>query len=254
MVNRRRTRRRSRCASACARVFEEPMRSYLACIVLLCACEPTRVTTEPSPACGQMTHVKRQLRGAWIATVTNIDWPSRPGMPQNEQRAEFIQLADEAVRMHLNALFVQIRPTADAFYPSQLEPWSQSLTGMQGVDPGYDPLAFIVEEAHKRNLELHAWFNPYRVSLQSDPNLLAPNHMGRMHQDWLRIYGGKMYFDPGIPGVRQFIEQVVLDVVSRYDIDGVHFDDYFYPYPITGQTFADDDTFAHFGAGFMNKD
>jgi uncharacterized lipoprotein YddW (UPF0748 family) len=125
---------------------------------------------------------------------------------------------------------------------------------MQGVDPGYDPLAFIIQEAHARNLELHAWFNPYRVSLQSDPNQLVPNHMARQHQDWLQVYGGKMYFDPGIPSVRQFIEQVVMDVVGRYDIDGVHFDDYFYPYPITGQNFADDATFTQFGAGFTSKD
>ena len=223
-------------------------------LALLAACEPTQSVPVPSPGCATANiHPKRQLRGAWIASVTNIDWPSRPGMPVAEQMAEFRQLADEARRLHLNALFVQIRPTADAFYPSQLEPWSQWLTGTQGQDPGYDPLGFIVDEAHARNLELHAWFNPYRVSLQSDPNQLAPNHMGRQHLDWLRVYGGKLYFDPGIPEVRAFIEQVVLDVVTKYDVDGVHFDDYFYPYPVTGQTFQDDQVYAQYGAG-MNKD
>jgi uncharacterized lipoprotein YddW (UPF0748 family) len=230
------------------------MRTLLVALLVL-ACDPVREPSVVTPGCPmQSVHLKRQLRGAWIASVTNIDWPSRAGMSAAEQMAEFRQLADEAQRMHLNALFVQIRPTADAFYPSQLEPWSQWLTGTQGQDPGYDPLGFIVDEAHARNLELHAWFNPYRVSLQADPNMLAANHMGRQHPDWLRVYGGKMYFDPGIPDVRAFIEQVVLDVVTKYDVDGVHFDDYFYPYPVTGATFYDDDTFARYGAGMTNKD
>jgi uncharacterized lipoprotein YddW (UPF0748 family) len=135
-------------------------------------------------------------------------------------------------------------------WPSQAEPWSQYLTGRQLVDPGYDPLEFAVAEAHTRNLELHAWFNPYRVSMQPDPLRLVPKHPARQHPDWVFTYGSKLYYNPGIPDVRQFVEDAILDAVTRYDIDGVHFDDYFYPYPVAGQALPDADTFARYGAGF----
>ncbi len=146
----------------------------------------------------------------WISSVVNIDWPSRTGLTAEEQQAEFLHWLDVAEQFNLNAVFVQVRPTADAFWPSPLEPWSQYLTGVQGGDPGYDPLAFIVDEAHRRNLELHAWFNPYRVSMQADPAKLVPEHPARVHPEWVWAYGGKLYFDPGLPEAQEHIHRAIL--------------------------------------------
>jgi uncharacterized lipoprotein YddW (UPF0748 family) len=193
---------------------------------------------------------KRELRAMWISSVVNIDWPSRTGLTAADQQAEFLHWLDVAEQFNLNAVFVQVRPTADAFWPSPLEPWSQYLTGVQGRDPGYDPLAFIVEQAHRRNLELHAWYNPYRVSMGADPSKLVPEHPGRVHPEWIWAYGGKLYFDPGLPEVQEHIQQAILHSVEHYDLDGVHFDDYFYPYPVAGQTVPDAATYAAHGAGF----
>ncbi|GAA1522491.1 uncharacterized lipoprotein YddW (UPF0748 family) [Agromyces terreus] len=193
---------------------------------------------------------KRELRAMWISSVVNIDWPSAPGLGADAQRAEFLHWLDVAEQFRLNAVFVQVRPTADAFWPSPLEPWSQYLTGVQGKDPGYDPLAFIVEEAHRRNLELHAWYNPYRVSMQADPAQLVPEHPARVHPEWVWPYGGKLYFDPGLPEVQEHIQQAIMHSVEHYDLDGVHFDDYFYPYPVAGATIPDAAAYAEHGAGF----
>ncbi|MFG3042554.1 glycoside hydrolase family 10 protein [Streptomyces sp. NPDC048330] len=197
--------------------------------------------------------VKRQMRGVWIASVVNIDWPSRTGLDPAAQRAEFVRLADEALALGFNALFVQIRPTADAFWPSAFEPWSEWLTGTQGQNPGYDPLAFMIETAHQRGLAFHAWFNPYRVSMQSDPSKLDPRHPARTNPEWTRSYGGKLYYDPGVPAARRFCQEAMLDAVRRYDIDGVHFDDYFYPYPVAGSDFPDEETFRVHGSGYADK-
>lgn len=195
---------------------------------------------------------KRQFRAMWIASVTNIDWPSATGLSAQQQQAEFIAWLDLAKQLNLNAVISQVRPTADAFWPSPYEPWSQYLTGTQGQDPGYDPLAFQIAEAHRRDLEYHAWFNPYRVSMQTDPNQLVPTHPARVHPDWVFPYGGKLYYNPGIPAVRRFVEDAMLDAVLHYDIDGAHFDDYFYPYPVAGQELPDADTFAAYGDGFTD--
>lgn len=191
---------------------------------------------------------KRQLRAVWIASVVNIDWPSRPGLSVEQQRAEYISWLDDAIRRRLNTVIVQVRPTADAFWPSSVEPWSEWLTGTQGQDPGYDPLEFLVREAHARNLEFHAWFNPYRVAMHADPARLAPDHPGRQHPEWIKTYGGRMYYDPGIPEVRELVQDAIMDAVERYDVDGVHFDDYFYPYPVAGQVFDDEATYQRYGA------
>ncbi|MCW2900693.1 MAG: hypothetical protein JWO67_2958 [Streptosporangiaceae bacterium] len=190
----------------------------------------------------------RQVRGMWIATVANVDWPSRAGLAADAQKAEYLRLLDVATALNLNAVFVQIRPTADAFYRSPYEPWSQWLSGTQGKDPGYDVLKFLVAEAHARDLEFHAWFNPYRVSKQADVKKLAPTNPARLHPDWVVRYGKELWYDPGLPQVRDLAGKVVMDVVSRYDIDGVHFDDYFYPYPEHGD-FQDAATFKKYGAG-----
>ncbi len=195
---------------------------------------------------------RSQFRAVWVATVANIDWPGQPGLSVAEQQQQFITILDKVQQMHMNAVIVQIRPTADAFYPSKLFPWSQYLTGVQGQDPGYNPLAFMIEQAHKRNIQFHAWFNPYRVSLSTDRSKLAPNNPAILHPDWVVSYGGELYFNPGIPAVRQYIIDGIMEVVKNYDIDGVHFDDYFYPYPVAGQAFPDQATYQQYGKGFSN--
>ncbi|MEU3017410.1 family 10 glycosylhydrolase [Nocardiopsis sp. NPDC007018] len=193
---------------------------------------------------------KHQMRAEWIAGVLNIDWPSRQGLTPAEQQAELTDLYDGAVDNGLNAVFVQVRPTADAFWPSPYEPWSEWLTGEQGGDPGYDPLEFAVEQAHERNLEFHAWYNPYRVAMHEDVDALVEDHPARQNPDWVFEYGGKLYYDPGVPEAREFVIEAMMHSVENYDIDGVHFDDYFYPYPVSGATIPDQDTFAEHGTGF----
>ncbi|WP_328917036.1 MULTISPECIES: glycoside hydrolase family 10 protein [unclassified Streptomyces] len=197
---------------------------------------------------------RRELRGMWIATVANTDWPSAPGLSPERQRSELLDLLDLAVERRLNAVMFQVRPTADALWPSPYEPWSRYLTGTQGRDPGWDPLGTAVHEAHRRGLELHAWFNPYRVALSTDVSALAPGHPARLHPDWVLPYGGKLYYNPGLPRVRRFVEDAMLDAVRRYPVDAVHWDDYFYPYPVAGEVFADDDAWARYGAGFPDRD
>ncbi|MEU1820506.1 family 10 glycosylhydrolase [Streptomyces roseifaciens] len=196
---------------------------------------------------------KREFRGMWIATVVNVDWPSRPGLPPDRQREELIALLDTAVDRRLNAVMLQIRPTADAFWPSPFEPWSEYLTGTQGRYPGWDPLSFAVREAHRRRIELHGWFNPYRIANHRDPGRLVATHPARIHPEWVVPYGGKLYYNPGLPEVRRFVQDAMLDAVSRYDLDGVHFDDYFYPYPVAGQRFDDDTAYARYGSGFPDR-
>jgi uncharacterized lipoprotein YddW (UPF0748 family) len=195
---------------------------------------------------------KRQLRGEWIATVNNVDWPSRPGLTPDEQRAELVSWLDEAKSRGLNAVVLQVRPTADTFWRSRIEPWSRFLTGVAGQDPGYDPLAFAVRAAHKRNLELHAWFNPFRVAMNTNRAELPPDSPAVQHPDWVVAYGGRLYYDPGLPQVRDLVSRVVMEVVRRYDVDAVHLDDYFYPYP-TAKPFPDDASFAAYGDGFTDR-
>ncbi|MFC0863935.1 glycoside hydrolase family 10 protein [Sphaerimonospora cavernae] len=196
---------------------------------------------------------KRRLRGVWIATVRNLDWPSRPGLSPHRQRAEYLKILDNAVKRRLNAVFVQVRPASDALYRSSLEPWSQWLTGTAGKDPGWDPLPFLVDEAHKRGLEFHAWFNPYRAA-ESATATLPTGHPARVHPDWTVKHEGGLYYNPGLPQVRDWVTRVVTDVVRRYDVDGVHFDDYFYPYPGKGTRFADHAAFKKYGDGMKPAD
>ncbi|WP_329114610.1 glycoside hydrolase family 10 protein [Streptomyces sp. NBC_01465] len=207
----------------------------------------------PGEAVARPPRPHRELRGMWIATVANRDWPSVAGLTAAQQRAELIAYLDAAAGRKLNAVMFQVRPTADALWPSPYEPWAEYLTGVQGQDPGWDPLGTAVKEAHRRGLELHAWFNPYRVANHTDPSRLAPTHPARLHPEWILPYGGKLYYNPGLPEVRRFVQDAMLDAVRRYDIDAVHWDDYFYPYPVAGQTFADDDAYARYGAGFPDK-
>ena len=200
------------------------------------------------------TDPKREFRGVWIATVENIDWPSSPGMSVAQQKAELIAQLDAHQRTGINAIMLQIRPAADAFYAKSREPWSKWLTGKQGKapDPLYDPLDFAIKEAHKRGMELHAWFNPYRATNDGKFAALSPQHISKIKPDWFFIYGGLKYFNPGLPEVREYIVKVFLDVVDNYDIDGVHMDDYFYPYKVDGQHINDAQAFKDYGQEFYD--
>ncbi len=181
--------------------------------------------------------VPREFRGVWVATVGNMDWPSKRGLSTAESQAELIALLDRAAALKLNAVIFQVRPAADALYASSIEPWSEYLTGTQGQkpDPFWDPLSFVIAESHKRGLELHAWFNPYRARYTGSKSPLASSHIARTNPALVKTYGGYLWMDPGEPAVRARTLRVVMDVVKRYDVDGVHIDDYFYPYPVTRQ-------------------
>ncbi len=203
--------------------------------------------------CASTAKARLEFRAVWVATVANIDWPSKPNLPVEIQKREFIKIVDQLQKMHMNAIVVQIKPTADAFYPSHYWPWSQYLTGIQGRDPGYDPLAFLLREAHKRSIEFHAWFNPYRVSMQDHLDRLSANNPARQHPDWVVSYGGELYFDPGIPDARSFIISSMSEVVRNYGIDAIHLDDYFYPYRIAHQDFPDDATYQKYKGNFRDK-
>lgn len=198
---------------------------------------------------------KREFRGVWVATVTNIDWPSKPGLSIDQQQQELISILDQHNKNGINAIMLQIRPTADAFYAKSRELWSHWLMGKQGLAPanGFDPLAFAIKESHARGMELHAWFNPYRATMAAGA-ITNPEHITNKRPDLFYTYGGQKLFDPGLPEVQAYIRQVILDVVKAYDIDGVHFDDYFYPYRIAGQVIKDSITFAKYNNGFKKID
>jgi uncharacterized lipoprotein YddW (UPF0748 family) len=186
----------------------------------------------PAEAALPLPHLEREFRGVWIASVSNIDWPSRRTLTTAEQQAELIAMLDDAVRLNLNTVILQVRPAGDALYASALEPWSEYLTGEQGRSPSpyYDPLAFAVAEAHRRGLELHAWFNPFRARHPSARSTASASHISRRRPELVRTYGSHLWMDPSEPEVRAQALAVILDVVRRYDVDGVHIDDYFYPY------------------------
>ena len=196
-------------------------------------------------------HPKNEMRALWIATVNNIDWPSKPGLSSDEQKKELVQLLDIMKQYNLNTVIFQVRPAADAFYSSSLEPWAQWLTGQQGKspEPFYDPLEFAITECHKRGLDIHAWINPYRAVTDS-ALVTSENHITRIHPEWFLTYGKTVYFDPGLSQTRDYVSRVVSDIVRRYDIDAVHMDDYFYPYRIENVSFPDDSSFLKYPNGF----
>jgi uncharacterized lipoprotein YddW (UPF0748 family) len=186
------------------------------------------------PSAVEPPWVTREFRGVWVATVGNVDWPSNPGLPVAQQKAELLAILDRAQRLNLNAVIFQVRPCCDAMYESKLEPWSYYLTGAMGRPPApyYDPLAFAIEEAHRRGLQLHAWFSPYRVWRLLDKTPIAASHVSRTHPEWVRKYGDLLWMDPGEKEAEDYTVRVILDVVNRYDIDGVTFDDRLsYPEP-----------------------
>jgi uncharacterized lipoprotein YddW (UPF0748 family) len=194
---------------------------------------------------------KNEFRGVWIATVVNIDWPKTATDGVEKEKADYLEILDAYKELNYNAVIVQVRSVGDAFYPSELAPWSRFLTGKEGQAPNpyYDALAWMIEEAHKRGFEFHAWLNPYRATFDLNKQQLSPNHDVFKHPEWMIEYGGKYYYDPALPEVQEHLTKVVKEVVDKYDIDAIHFDDYFYPYTVPGKTFNDTASFKKYGAG-----
>lgn len=177
---------------------------------------------------------EKEMRAVWISTVYNLDYPSVKNNIES-QKEEFINKLENLQSIGINTVIVQVRPKADALYDSAINPWSDVLTGTQGQNPGYDPMAFMIEETHKRGMEFHAWLNPYRITTTgTDVNVLSQNHPARLHPDWIMTHNNALYYNPELAGVKQHIQDTVKEIVTNYNVDGVHFDDYFYPekYPL----------------------
>lgn len=226
------------------------MRRRVALLVAACCAAPSAVHAQ----LGSPPELPREARGVWVATVNNIDWPSRPGLPVEEQKAELIRILDHASRLRLNLVIFQVRPAADALYQSAREPWSEFLTGEMGRAPApfYDPLQFAIEEAHRRGLELHAWFNPFRARY-STARPAAPTHISQARPELVKRYAQFLWLDPGQAAAHEHSLEVMLDVVRRYDVDGIHIDDYFYPYQARDSRqrlipFPDDESYARYRA------
>ena len=204
---------------------------------------------------GNTKDTSKEFRGAWITSVYNLDWPSSKGLGIDQQKAEYIRMLDQLQSTGINAVIVQVKPAADALYPSKHAPWSEYLTGVQGKSPGYDPLEFMIQETHKRKMEFHAWFNPFRVTTSTTKtDKLAPNNPARLHPEWVLEYDNKLFLNPGIPEVREYVKNTVLEVVKNYDVDGIHFDDYFYPYPDSKKSdIPDHKTYKAYEKAYKNK-
>ncbi|MEW6702165.1 MAG: family 10 glycosylhydrolase, partial [Bacteroidota bacterium] len=209
---------------------------------------------QPITILAQSSNPKREFRATWIASVSNIDWPSSTGLSVETLKKQLTDLLDAIKEANLNAVFFQVRPESDALYKSSIEPWSYWLSGTQGVAPAgdFDPLKFAIDEAHKRGIELHAWLNPYRARHSGFSYNRAASHVSNLHPDWILKFGNLYILDPGLPQVRNYNISVVVDIISRYNVDGIHFDDYFYPYPPDQITNQDAATFANYSRGFTN--
>lgn len=240
----------------------------LACLMLAGACStrselpqlPRAATSaiDARPVSAVPQQPVEEFRAAWVATVDNIDFPSRPGLSVARLRSELDAIVSRAVALRLNALVFQVRPAADAFYKSPLEPWSEWLTGTQGQAPAndFDPLRYIITRCHRYGLQLHAWFNPFRCSHPAGKSVPDHKHVSRRAKDLVVKYGKYRWMDPGHPTARKWSLAVIQDVVRRYDIDGVHLDDYFYPYPVGKARFPDDATYRAYrdGGGWLARD
>lgn len=202
------------------------------------------------------TNPKNEFRAVWIATVENIDWPKNKIDAIEKQKADFIEILDAYKKLNYNAVIVQIRSVGDAFYPTELAPWSRYLTGKEGMAPKpyFDPLAWMITEAHARGFEFHAWMNPYRATMDLKTEILSPKHDFFKHPDWMIKYGGKYYYNPALPEVQTHLVAVVDEVVRNYDIDAIHFDDYFYPYKVKGEVFNDSAAFQKYNGGLSIDD
>jgi uncharacterized lipoprotein YddW (UPF0748 family) len=223
-------------------------RNLFACIFAVCILLPSVFSQNIPP--------KREFRGAWVATVANIDFPSKQTLSKEQFSEEWIKTLDFLQDAGFNAVLAQVRPAGDAFYHSKISPWSKYLSGKQGkpIDEEFDPMRFMIEEAHKRNLEFHAWLNPYRASMDTSTVNLSDMHPYKHHPEWFLSYGGKMYFNPALPDVRNYITEIVMEIVMEYEVDAIHFDDYFYPYPAAGEIFPDSKDFTTYGFGYFSID
>jgi uncharacterized lipoprotein YddW (UPF0748 family) len=204
----------------------------------------------------KISHPKNEFRGVWIATVVNIDWPKTNTDNVEKEKADYLELLETYKKLNFNAVIVQIRSVGDALYPTELAPWSRFLTGKEGVppDPYYDALAWMIEEAHNRGFEFHAWMNPYRATFDLNKEILSPAHDVFQHPEWMIEYGDKIYYNPALPEVQEHLTKIVKEVVDTYDIDAIHFDDYFYPYAVPGKVFNDTDSFNKYGSGLTLDD
>lgn len=219
----------------------------LGVFLLIAVAEAQQLPRPPLPA--------REFRGTWLATVHGVDWPSEPGLPGERQKEQLLKQIEAASSLRINAIIFQVRPAGDAMYKSAIEPWSPFLTGKMGRPPSpeWDPLQFMVAEAHRRGIEVHAWFNPYRA-IAGDKHEPGGTHIRVQHPEWTMRYDKNIWMNPGEPGVNERTRAVIQDVVRRYDVDGVHLDDYFYPYPVKGSDgnmveFPDAKTFERYRAG-----
>jgi len=201
-------------------------------------------------------HPKNEFRAVWIATVVNIDWPKNSWDSLEKQKADFIQILDTYQKLNFNAVVVQIRSVGDALYPTILAPWSRYLTGSEGKAPvqNFDPLKWMIEESHERGFEFHAWMNPYRATMDLKTESLSIDHDYNKHREWMIEYGGKYYYNPALPEVQKHLTAIVEEVVIKYDIDAIHFDDYFYPYKIKGLEFNDTASYQKYGNGLSIED
>src|SRR5512138_673231 len=216
-------------ARRCRRGLKRVM-GLAAAVLVIAVARTTAARAQPTPP-----PLEREFRAAWITPTEGGDWPSRPGLSVAEQKAELAAVLDAAQADGLNAVLLHVRTAADAFYPTRRAPWSRYLTGPDGASSlgsyaGYDPVALAIDEAHARGLQLHVWFNPFRAMPPDDLGKAAAGHVTRTHPQWVRHYGKSTWIDPGIPAARRAVLDAILEVVDRYDIDGVHLDDYFYPY------------------------
>ena len=227
---------------------------WVCCVwLVISACKTTKKISKTAD--NQGVPPKREFRAVWVATVDNIDWPSKKTLLPSEQRDEFKAILDSHKKTGINAVLVQVRAAADAFYAKGSEPWSEWLTGKQGLapSPAYDPLEFMVEETHQRGMEFHAWLNLNRVAHKVSKSI-APSSIGKKHPEWVLDYDGYRLFNFGLPEVRNYITEVTVNIVANYDIDGVHFDDYFYPYTAANQTLKDEAAFKKYAGRFTDKD
>ncbi|MBJ8372253.1 glycoside hydrolase family 10 protein [Citrobacter cronae] len=233
-----------------------------------CSSQPPGPKVTPLPPVSKPQQSKEPVRGIWLATVSRLDWPpvssvnvSSPAIRISLQQKALTDKLDNLKRLGINTVFFQVKPDGTALWQSKILPWSDTLTGTIGQDPGYDPLQFMLDEAHKRGMKVHAWFNPYRVSVNLKPSTITelnstlsqtPSSVYVLHRDWIRTSGERFVLDPGIPEVRDWITSIVAEVVENYPVDGVQFDDYFYT-ESPGSALNDSQTFRKYGQGFGSK-
>lgn len=222
-------------------IFEDDMVKNISYVVLLffTSCGVFKSNTaEP----------KREFRGFWVATVANIDWPKNGNDSLDKQKDDYLKLLEFYQNLHFNTAIVQIRTAGDAFYPSDYAPWSRFLTGVEGEAPNSsdDILTWMISETHKRGMEFHAWLNPYRATMNENTEILSPLHDYNRHPEWMLKYGSKFYYNPGIPKVQEHLNTIMAEVVAKYDVDAIHFDDYFYPYKIKDEVLTDSLSFKNY--------